>query len=90
MERPASEIGHQEAGSQVEENLDQQNGAEVAPSEDGEKCRQKRRVAGQPRERGDNMAGIGDAENAILQPVHGNIGVEAGIIDDAGEVQDED
>ena len=36
------------------------------------------------------MAGIGDAVNAVLQPVHGDIGVEAGIVDDAGKMQDKE
>jgi len=40
--------------------------------------------------RDSNTAGrVGDAVNPMLQPVHGDIGVKTGIVDDARKVKNE-
>ena len=86
-EQAARHIRNQQTCPQVEQDLCQQDGAEIAPSKDRKKRGKKCRISGQARERGDNLARIGDAVDAVLQPVHGNIGVEARIVDDSGKVE---
>src|SRR3984885_3608679 len=74
------------ASPQIEHDLDQQDGTEIAPAEHGEDRREKCRIARQAGKRRHNLAGIANPVDAVLQPVHGDIGVQARIVDDAGKV----
>src|SRR5260370_14539119 len=75
-EYSAREIRDQEARPQIEQYLNQQHGAEVAPAKDGENRCQKSWVTRQARERRYYLPPIRESVDAMLQPVHGNVGIE--------------
>ena len=78
----------EEAGSQVNEHLDEQHCAVMVHAEDGEDERQKRRVAGQADIGGRDFPAA-QAVNPMLQPVLGNVAVDEGIGDDSGKAKEE-
>src|SRR5258706_1399411 len=81
------EIRDEKARTQIEQDLNKQTRREIAQPEDGESCCQKRRVSRQAGEGGHNLAGISDAVDPMLQPIHRDISIETRIVHDTGEAE---
>lgn len=88
-EKAARQVGNEETGGKIEQNLNQKHCPKIVAAKDGKDGSQERRISGKPGEGGGDHAGVGDAVNAMLEPVPGDIGVEAGVVDDGGKAQDQ-
>ena len=72
----AGQVGDEEAAGDVDDNLHQQHRVVVLAAEEHEAGGEERGIAGQADERGMNAVGVGEAEDAAVEPVPGNVAVD--------------
>ena len=92
-DRPPGQVGNDQAGGQVHHNLRQHDGPEVARSKEPEDPGQKSGISRQPRvgrqDRQLRVASLHLAVDSVLQPVGGEVGVNARVIRDRREIDEE-
>ena len=69
-------------------DLNQQDRTKIVRSEDGEDRGQECGISRQPGKGRHDRAGIGNAVDAVMEPVFGDVGVKAGVVHDGRKAED--
>ncbi len=80
-------VGDQKTSGEIEPDLHEQDGTKIVQSEEGENDCEECGVSREARKRRDEVAGICDCIGAVLQPVLGDVGVQAGVVHHGGKTQ---
>jgi hypothetical protein len=82
------ESGDKDAGEQIDDTLEVHDGDVISSTEERETCGEEERISGQADEgRGNATWGLGEAVDAVLQPVSGDVAVDAPGMSDEPEAQ---